>query len=57
MRDYCRRVGGNVIVISIGNRGADGMLIIGSIRNREFRQSGDADGRRLNERSDGRFGN
>jgi len=37
MRDHCRRVDGNVVVRSISNRGADGTLIIGSIRNREVR--------------------
>ena len=55
MRDHRCRVERKVVIGGIRDRGGDRRLVIGSIRDRKIGESSDADGRRLDDGSDGRF--
>ena len=57
MQIYGRRVDGRLVIGSVCYRGVDGRLVIGGICDCEVGQSGDADGRRLSDGSDGRCRN
>ena len=52
---YGRRVERGPIIRSIRDRGANGRLAIRGICNREVGQTGDADGWRLSDGSDGNY--
>jgi len=53
MRNRGRRVDGKLAIRGIGNRGVDRRFVVRNIRNGEVGESGYADGRRLNDWSDG----
>jgi len=57
MLSYCRGVDGKLLVRGIRGGWVDGKLVVSGIGGREVGQSGDADGRRVGDGCDGRFGN